>query len=76
MRTATFSRPILPPLRYALFLPWRGLYLRAVDAAAGCFRTTADPRRACELPDATARATGMQLVWATGEPVELRQVNQ
>lgn len=76
MQTATFSRPILTPLSYALYLPWRGLYLSAVDSAAGYFRTTPDPCRACELPEPSARATGMQLVRATGEPVELRQVNQ
>lgn len=76
MQTLNFSRPVLPPLRYALFLPWRGIYVRAVDAAAGCFKTTTDPRHACELPDSSAREIGMRVVRALCEPVELRQLTR
>jgi hypothetical protein len=76
MQTSTFSRPTLPPLSYALFLPMRGAYLLAVDSAAGCFRVTADPRRACSLPEPSARDVGVKLIQATGEPVELRSLTR
>ena len=62
----------LPPLRYALFLPYRGTYLRQIDTRARRFRFTGDKASACVLPDPEARRVGLELSRAAHEPVELR----
>lgn len=64
--------PALPPMRYALFMPYRGTYLRQVDTRARRFRFTADKAGACVLPEPEARKVGGLLVQSAGEPVELR----
>lgn len=62
----------LPPMRYTLFLPHRGTYLRQVDTRARCFHFTGDLGHAYVLPDQEARRVGAELSIAAGEPVELR----
>ena len=68
----TDSRPLLPPMRYALYMPHRGVYVKALQATDGNFEATGDSAQACTLPDPEARAAGRQVIQATGEPVELR----
>ncbi len=70
----THSRPLLKPMRYALFMPQRGVYVRALQDTEGTFEATGDSTQACTLPDPEARAAGRQVIQATGEPVELRPV--
>ena len=70
----TLSRPILPPLRYVLFMPWRGMYVQALATGEGTFQATGDGAQACALPEPEARAAGLDVIHATGEPVELRPV--
>jgi hypothetical protein len=62
----------LPPLRYAIFLPHRGTYLRQIDTLARRFRFTADKASAYVLPDPEARKVGSELARVAREPVELR----
>lgn len=62
----------LPPVRYALFLPRRGTYLRQVDTLARRYRFTGERAGAYLLPEPQARQVGAQLAKAAREPVELR----
>jgi hypothetical protein len=62
----------LPPMRYALFLPHRGTYLRQMDMRARCFRFTSEKTNACVLPEPEARLVGTQLAQTAQTPVELR----
>lgn len=66
------SNAFLPPMRYALFMPHRGVYVKAMRDTEGAFEATGDSAQACTLPDPEARAAGRQVILATGEPVELR----
>lgn len=68
----TPAAAFLPPMRYALFLPHRGAYLRQVDTVARRFRFTCERANACALPDMEARRVGTELARAAHEPVELR----
>ena len=68
----TNTNALLPPMRYTLFMPHRGVYVKALRPAEGIFEATGDIAEACALPDPEARAAGFEVIWATGEPVELR----
>ena len=59
-------------MRYALFMPHRGVYVKAWQATEGAFEATCESADACEFTDTEARAAGRLLIRATGEPVELR----
>lgn len=72
----TASRPLLKPMRYTLFMPHRGVYVKALRASQGTFQATGNAAEACALPDPEARAAGRRVIEAMGEPVELRPVDQ
>jgi hypothetical protein len=67
-----FSRPTLPPLSYALYLPRSGYYVRHVDPERRRCHVTCERHEACALPEPEAIALGLALVRASGQPVELR----
>jgi hypothetical protein len=67
-----FSRPTLPPLSYALYLPRSGHYLRRIDSERRRCQVTSERHEACALPEPQAVAIGLALVRASGQPVELR----
>ena len=66
------TNALLPPMRYALFMPHRGVYVKAMQATEGAFEATCASADACAFPDPEARAAGRLVIRATGEPVELR----
>jgi hypothetical protein len=67
-----FPRPTLPPMRYALFFPRTGAYVREVDSDRRVVRLTADRNHACVLPEPQARDLGFALTKSTGQLLELR----
>ena len=66
------DRPTLPPMRYALFFPETGAYVREIDTARRIVRLTASRDHACVLPEPQARDVGFALVKSTGQLLELR----
>jgi hypothetical protein len=66
----------LPPLDYCLFFPWRGVYVKDINASRRTFKTTGNRSSACALPDQDARAFGRCVSVALREPVELRLAHQ
>ena len=67
-----FSRPTLPPLSYALYLPRSGRYVRSFNVRRRRCQFTGEQREACQLPEPEAVAVGQALARAIGQPVELR----
>ena len=66
------SRPTLPPMRYALFFPATGAYVREIDSARRVVCLTANRDQACVLPEPQARDVGFALTKSTGQLLELR----
>ena len=66
------DRPTLPPLRYALFFPETGAYVREIDPTRRVVRLTSSREHACALPEPQARDVGLALVKSTGQLLELR----
>lgn len=66
------TNALLPPMRFALFMPHRGVYVKAMQATEGAFEATCESADACAFTDPEARAAGRLVIRVTGEPVELR----
>ena len=66
------DRPTLPPMRYALFFPETGTYVREIDSTRRVVRLTAIRDHACALPEPQARDVGLALIKSTGQLLELR----
>lgn len=64
--------PTLPPMRYQLWLPQLGLYVRDADPLNRQFVGTVNPERAVALLEPEARQLAIQLIRLRGCVVELR----
>ncbi len=64
--------PPLSPMRYQLWLPRLGLYVRETDALNYQFIGTANCERAAVLPEPEARQLAVQLIRSRRCVVELR----
>lgn len=68
------SRPTLPELPYRLWLPTLGLYVQATSRRNRRFVGTAEPTGAITMPYGEARHVALTLIRATGQVIELRDV--